>query len=211
MIEATAVPDTSARARRRALETQRPARRDGAAPARLGMAAVHAVVAYEWLVTGANKLLLGQTYLRGFPQALHGDLAGTPSGPLARLAERLLLPHAAFVAVAVLLGELAIGLGYAVGAVAWSRDGLLPAAARRWTGPAAAAALLASAVLATSYALIDGEGLPLPNPVNAFGPGIGIDLVLALVAWSLLLAQVAGALVQRADGTAQSVPEHPVY
>ena len=175
------------------------------------MAAVYAVVAYEWLVSGANKLLLGQTYLRGFPQALHGDLAGTPSGPLARLAERLLLPHAAFVAVAVLLGELAIGLGYAVGAVAWSRDGPLPAAARRWTGPAMLAALLASALVATSYALIDGEGLPLPNPANAFGPGLGIDLVLALVAQSLLLAQVAGALAERADGTAQSAPEHPVY
>jgi hypothetical protein len=59
-------------------------------------------------------------------------------------------------------------------------------------------ALLASAILAMSYALLDGDGLPLPNPVNAFGPGFSIDLLLALVAWLLLPVQIASALARRA-------------
>jgi hypothetical protein len=47
-----------------------------------------------------------------------------------------------------------------------------------------------------SYAILDGDGLPLPNSVNAFGPGFSIDLLLALAALLLLPVQIAAALTR---------------
>jgi hypothetical protein len=174
------------------------------------MAAVYALIGYEWLVSGVNKLLLGSRFASGLPQLLRSGFAGNPDGWLARVAEQAIVPHAAILAAVVLIGELGIAVGYFVGAVVWAQPERLPAPVARWVDPIVGVALLASAVMATSYAMLDGDGLPLPNPVNAFGPGFSIDLLLALAAALLLAVQVAHALTQRRErndfrGAAQSV------
>ncbi|HEU0115684.1 MAG TPA: hypothetical protein VFQ80_13450 [Thermomicrobiales bacterium] len=168
-----------------------------AAPSRLGMAVVFALLGYEWLISGANKVLLGPAFAAGVPQLLRSGIAGNPDGWLARLSLQIVVPHAAILAAAVVAGELAISAGYFVGAIVWARRERLPAALNRWVDPIVIGALLASAVLAMSYAMLDGDGLPLPNPVNAFGPGFSIDLLLALAAGLLLPVQIASALARR--------------
>ena len=45
--------------------------------------------------------------------------------------------------------------------------------------------------------MLDGDGLPLPNPVNAFGPDFSLDLLLAHAASLLLAVQFASAPARR--------------
>ncbi|HEU5434610.1 MAG TPA: hypothetical protein VFU81_23250 [Thermomicrobiales bacterium] len=205
MVETMARPEPRASGARSGIGTKR-AGRAAVAPAHLGMAVVYALIGYEWLLSGVNKLLLGPEFARGLPQLVRSGLAGNAGGWFAWLATQIVVPHAAILAAAVLIGELAIAAGYAVGAVAWTRSERWPAALARWVDPLVIGALLASAVLAASYAMLDGDGLPLPNPVNAFGPGFSIDLLLSLAGWLLLPVQIAGAFARRRARAASPRP-----
>lgn len=197
MVETMARPEPPSVGARSGIRAERRRRAAAAAPAHLGMAAVYALIGYEWLVSGVNKLLLGPRFAAALPQLLRGGFAGNPNGWLARFAGQTILPHTTSLAAAVLIGELGIAVGFFIGAVAWAQPERLPGPLARWVDPIVVVALLASAVMAASYALLDGDGLPLPNPVNAFGPGFSIDLLLALAAGLLLIVQIAGALARR--------------
>jgi hypothetical protein len=195
VIELMAWSERRSRGARSGVESARLGR-SVAASAQLGMAAVFALIGYEWLLSGTNKLLLGPSFASGMAQLLHSGVAGNPNGWFAWVATQVVVPHADRFAALVAAGELAIAAGYFVGAVAWTRGARLPAALARWVDPLVVGALLASAALAMSYAILDGDGLPLPNPVNAFGPGFSIDLLLALAALLLLPVQIAAALTR---------------
>ena len=75
--------------------------RAAAMPAQVGMAVVYALIGYEWLLSGVNKLLLGPDFARGLPQLLQSGLAGNPDGWFGRLAGQVVAPHAAIMAASV--------------------------------------------------------------------------------------------------------------
>ena len=95
-----------------------------------GLAAVYLIFAYEWLVSGLDKLTAA-----GFPAGLAATLgdaaADDPHRWYARFLTGTVVPHVVAVARLVEGGELLVGLGLLAGAGRWLAGDRLPLAWRR--------------------------------------------------------------------------------
>jgi thiosulfate dehydrogenase [quinone] large subunit len=171
------------------------------------LAAVQLVVAYEWLVSGINKLL-NPNFTVQLASTLRQSMSGNPYSSYVTFLRDVVLPHATLVGVLTELGETAIGVTLATSAVLW----LWRPASRLtiYAGAAAAAALAGAAFLSLNYFLQGGSPLPWIDPANAFNEGVDIDILIPLLSASLLvsnlravryLAARASALRSGDDGT----------
>ena len=159
----------------------------------LWLCVVQAILAYEWLVSGFDKLLdhgfSGQlsALLSQGTQANAGSLYGT-------VIAHLVLPNHTLFALLTPWTETSIGSIMLLGAVFWT---VYPRA--RITDLVAGAtclALLTAATLDLNYYLLGGGGLPWINPANATQPGVNVDVMLLSIALALCAAN-AHALLQR--------------
>lgn len=150
--------------------------------ARVVAAAVQLVIAWEWLVSGANKLLSGS-----FPQGLSATLLdaahNNPNGWYVALLQRIVLPHSVLFGYLIEATEVFIGFALLVGAVA------LIGPMRRRGAPehrllvaeisAAIVATLLCAFLCVNFHFFMGDGLiPWFDPSHAFDEGITLDTLM---------------------------------
>jgi thiosulfate dehydrogenase (quinone) large subunit len=156
--------------------------------ARYLLAAVQAVVACEWLVSGANKVLSGT-----FPQGLAGALdmstmsnmsdMPNPNGWYVAFLHAVVLPHSVLFGYLIESAELVIGAALLAGAVLLV--GQMPAAGAPHHRLAtevlavAAVAALAGTFLCVNFHFWMGDGLiPTLNPAHPFDEGIDLDTLL---------------------------------
>ncbi len=150
--------------------------------ARYVAAAVQAVIAWEWLVSGANKILAGD-----FPQKLASTLddgiKNNPNGWYVALLKQFILPHSVGFGYTIEFTEALIGIALLIGAV------LLIGPVRRHGDPqytlalvemsAAAFAALVCAFLCVNFHFFMGNGvLPGIDVANAFNEGISLDTLM---------------------------------
>lgn len=150
--------------------------------ARYVAAAVQAVIAWEWLVSGANKLLSGD-----FPQGLAGTLEdglkNNPNGWYVAMLKQFILPHSVGFGYAIEFTEALIGVTLLIGVV------LLLGPVRRHGDPqytlalvemsAAAFGALACAFLCINFHFFMGDGvLPGIDVAKAFDEGISLDTLM---------------------------------
>lgn len=150
--------------------------------ARWVAAAVQLVIAWEWLVSGANKVLSGS-----FPQGLAGTLRDgmqqNPNGWYVALLDRVVLPHSVFFGYLIEETEVLVGFALLIGAVA------LIGPMRRRGAPehrllaleigAAAVATLICAFLCVNFHFFMGNGIiPWINPSQAYDEGITLDTLM---------------------------------
>lgn len=150
--------------------------------ARYVTAAVQAVIAWEWLVSGANKLLSGD-----FPQGLAGTLQdgikNNPNGWYVAILKQFILPHSVGFGYTIEYAEALIGITLLIGVV------LLLGPVRRHGDPqyrlalvemsAAAFGALACAFLCVNFHFFMGDGvLPGIDVAKAFGEGISLDTLM---------------------------------
>ena len=135
----------------------------------LWLCVVQAILAYEWLVSGLDKLLD-----RGFSGQLSALLSqgtqGYAGSLYGALIAHLVLPNHTLFALLTPWTETSIGGIMLLGAVLWT---VCPRA--RITDLVAGAtclALLTAATLDLNYYLLGGGGLPWIDPANATQPGI---------------------------------------
>lgn len=198
-------PHRSRRAERHAAsatQTQAATAQIPAATPNIALAGLELLVGYEWLASGADKLLFG-----GFPGALHGLLAQTLSGGqlpgfFAALLRALVVPNAVAFGYLIEWGETLAGLGLiAAGLVALLRplarrylhgagaDGFtLVARAIDRLAPAAAAG---AGLLGLSFFFLDGLPTPWFAPSIAYGGAIDTGLFLAAASVVLLASRLA--------------------
>lgn len=162
-----------------------------AAGGRTGMAAglclVQLVLAYEWLLSGVNKLL-NQNFTVQLASTLHQNISGNPYGWYVSLLRGVVLPHANVFGVLTELGELSIGVTLLASAVLWMR---FPAGRpTMYAGIAACAALAGATFMPLNYFLMSGDPIPWINPANAFNEGVSIDVLMSLLAVALLVANL---------------------
>lgn len=165
------------------------ARITGRGPGRWGVALVEAVLGYLWLVSALNKLLNAQ-FRPGLAHVLHGQLKGNPNQWWVGLVSTLVLPHAAFWAAVVEVGELLVALGYGLGVVLWL-SGRFPRT--RWSrhvNGLVLLALLSSALLSVNYYLLSGDTVPGLAPSKPFQEGLSIDGLAALLAIVLVVVHL---------------------
>jgi thiosulfate dehydrogenase [quinone] large subunit len=159
----------------------------------LWLCAVQAILAYEWLVSGLDKLLD-----HGFSGQLSALLAQGTQGNAGSLygavIAHLVLPNHTLFALLTPWTETSIGGIMLLGAVLWM---VYPRARiTDLVAGVACLALLTAATLDLNYYLLGGGGLPWIDPANATQPGTNVDVMLLLIALTLCAAN-AQALLQR--------------
>ncbi|WP_206832369.1 hypothetical protein [Alicyclobacillus fructus] len=139
------------------------------------------VVGYEWLVSGVNKVLA-----HGFVRGLGAELASAehdlPYRFYASLLDHVFVPHAAFFAWLVMVGELASGVALLMaGLVALIRP--LSLVERAVT----AAALGVASFMVLNFFFFQG-GSYFINPSDPYDEGIPVDFVLFWIQMGLMIA-----------------------
>lgn len=153
---------------------------------RILLALIQAIVGYEWLVSGANKVLSGQ-FPQGLAAALDGGLKGNPNGWYVSFVRAVVLPHSVFYGYLIELAEVGIGLALLGGALLLighipTRGAPFYRLARAEIGAAAIAAF-ACLVLCVNFHFYMGDGLiSALNPGNPFDQGIDLDTLLPPIA-----------------------------
>lgn len=149
------------------------------------------VLAYQWVVSGINKLLDPNFGTQLVP-LLRGSTQSNPYGWYAILLRTVVLPNHALFALAVQVMEPAIGLALLLGAGLWivRPHGQLTV----YGCLAASAALVGSIGLSLNYFFQGGTYLPWINSGNALNPGVDINIMTAVVS-SVLLGANLSALI----------------
>jgi hypothetical protein len=151
----------------------------------LWLCAAQAMVAYEWLASGANKLL-GSWFSAHVPAMLQQGMQG--NGWYMTFLRDVVMPSSTPSGVVVRWSEMAVGVVLLLSALLWAtwpENRLTPLLAR-----AACLALVATVAMKAADYLMSGTGLPWTDPTRAFAAGVLLDTVLALIALVLLGANV---------------------
>jgi thiosulfate dehydrogenase [quinone] large subunit len=153
----------------------------------LGLCLVQLVLAYEWLVSGINKLL-NPNFTVQLASTLRQNMNGNPYSWYVSFLRQIVLPHATLFGVLTELGELAIGITLVVSTVLWWRrpHGRLTL----YVGGAACLALAGAVLLPLNFFFMSGSPLPWINPANAFNEGMTIDMLVPLLSVALLVANL---------------------
>ena len=142
-------------------------------------------LAYEWLVSGINKLL-NSGFTAQLASTLHQNMSGNQYGWYVTFLRQVVLPHAGVFGWLTEVGELVIGGTLVVSALLW----LLRPSGRltHHAGWAACLALIGAVFVPLNYFFMSGDPLPWINAANAFGEGVSIDVLISLLAVPLLFA-----------------------
>lgn len=154
-----------------------------------GLAGVLLLFAYEWLLSGLDKVL-SASFRSGLAANLRSATGDNPNHWYARIIRSEVLPHAMAFATLVETGELLVAAGLVAGAFLWLTEHRLPA---RWAIPfhlAVIGALLGSALMTANYYLMAGNTWPWLNTADPFNEGLSIDGLLTLIALALLMVQI---------------------
>ncbi|MBV9280981.1 MAG: hypothetical protein JOZ41_12945 [Chloroflexi bacterium] len=161
-------------------------------------------LAYQWGVSGINKLLDPHFGTQLVP-VLRGSTQGNPYGWYATFLRVVVLPNHALFAPAVQVLEPAIGLALLLGAGLWVVRPRGPLTT--YGGLVATAALLGSIGLSLNYFFQGGTPLPWIDAGNALNPGVDINVLTALVSVVLLGANLSALLAARGTPVAPSRAE----
>ena len=151
----------------------------------LWLCAAQALVAYEWLASGATKLL-GPWFSAHVPAMLQQGMQG--NGWFITFLRDVVMPRSTPAGAVVTWSETAVGVVLLLSALLWAtwpENRLTPLLAR-----AACLALVATVAMKGADYLMSGTGLPWTAPMRAFAAGMLLDAVLALIALVLLAANV---------------------
>lgn len=160
---------------------------------------VQIALAYEWLVSGVNKVA-SPYFATGLKlvlqQHVYNDERHTP---YSAFLQRFIIPNAEGYAHLITWTEVMVGVVLLGSAVLW-----MARPAGRLTAYAACAAcvyLVAAIVMNLNYYLVDDEAAAWINPLHAFNEGVQLDAMLLLFSLVLLGANVAAlrALSRRAE------------
>jgi thiosulfate dehydrogenase [quinone] large subunit len=155
---------------------------------------IQLALAYEWLVSGLNKLL-NPTFSVSLGSMLAFDLHMNHRAWYVALMRRLVLPHADWFAYLVPRAEVWVGGVLLVGALLWCAFPTDRVTA--WTAWVVCPALLAAALMNVTYYLLMGDGLPWIDPESAFTEGVELDALLAIPSLVLLGANLSAVRATR--------------
>lgn len=132
------------------------------------------ILAYEWLVSFANKV-----FTKNYYQNLHNQLSQAISGVqlhfYASLLKHVGIPQYRLFGSLVLIGEAFVGLAFVIVAICVFRG-----ISNGTISKLGAFASIIAAFMSLNYAILGGDTL-FVDPANAFQEGISIDWVLFLV------------------------------
>lgn len=162
--------------------------------ARWVAAAVQVVIAWEWLVSGTNKVLSG-VFPQGLADTLHEGIQNNPNGWYVAIIERMVLPNSVAIGYFIEAAEVFIGIALFIGAA------VLIGPVRRRGAPqyrlavgeiaAATVASLLCAFLCVNFHFFMGDGVfPWFDPGRAFDEGVTLDTLMPPLSLLILIINV---------------------
>lgn len=159
--------------------------------ARYVAAAVQGIVGWEWLVSGANKVLSG-TFPTGLANTLNSGMKDNPNGWYVAFLQAVILPHSILFGYLIEVAEVLAGLALLAGTL------LLVGGIRSRGEPqyriavaqivAAALAALTCIFLCVNFHFFMGDGiLPGLDPTHAFDQGVDLDTLMPPMALLILV------------------------
>lgn len=145
-------------------------------------AAIQMVIAWEWLVSGTNKVLSG-AFPQGLASALDEGLQNNPNGWYVSLLQGIVLPHSVAFGYAIETMEIMVGMALLIGAIVLVgpvRHRGMPQY-RLAVGEIAAAtvAALVGMLLCINFHFFMGDGIiPWINSTRPFDEGISLDTLM---------------------------------
>lgn len=159
------------------------------------LAAIQALIAGEWIISGSNKLVSG-TFPQGLADALSEGIKNNPNVWYVSWLQALVLPHSVAFGFLIECGELAIGLGLLVGALVLLGQPRLAGDPQHrmyvtlLSGSIVAA--LGCAFLCVNFHFWIGDGvLPTLSRTHVFDEGIDLDTLMAPLALVIAIANYA--------------------
>ncbi len=163
--------------------------------ARLLLAAIQAIIGWEWLMSGGNKLLAGT-----FPQSLANTIASllkdNPDGWYVSFLQQVILPHSVFYGYLIEWSEVTIGVILLGGAFVLlgqprKRGQEQYRLAVAYSVASICAAFLGAFMTINFHFLMGGWIFPWFDPTAANSEGIDLDALLPPFSLVIILAQAA--------------------
>ncbi len=164
-------------------------------PTRWLLAAIQAIIGWEWLMSGSNKLLSG-TFPQGLADTLTSMMKGNPDGWYVAFLQHTILPQSVLYGYLIEWTEVTIGMILLGGAgVLLSSPRGIGQSQYRLTlaySVAAIGAALVGAILTINFHFLAGGWIfPWFNGSAAYGEGIDLDALLPPFELVIILAQGA--------------------
>jgi thiosulfate dehydrogenase [quinone] large subunit len=145
-------------------------------------AAVQLIIAWEWLVSGVNKLLSG-TFPQGLASTLNDGVQNNPNGWYVALLQGIIIPNSVAFGYAIEATEILIALALIVGAVVLVGPIRLPGTPQHRLAvgelTAATVAALLCVFLCVNFHFYMGDGIiPWFNSAKPFDEGITLDTLM---------------------------------
>jgi thiosulfate dehydrogenase [quinone] large subunit len=162
--------------------------------ARYVTAGIQGVIAWEWLVSGTNKVLSG-AFPQGLANTLENGIKSNPNGWYVAILQQVVIPHSVAFGYAIESTEILIGVALLIGAV------LLLGPLRQRGDPqyrlavvemmAATLAALACMFLCVNFHFFLGDGIfPGLNTANPFSEGVSLDTLMPPLSLLILVVNV---------------------
>lgn len=156
---------------------------------RLLLGSIQLIAAYEFVVSGLDKVVSGR-FPSGLAPALMDGMKDNPNQWYMEFIHSVVMPHAAAWGYLIEWGELAVGIGLLLGAARWLLWPQVAPQSRRSLAEALTMlslfAALMGAFMAFNFHLYMGQSpITLVNPSDPFDEGVDLDLLLTLTLMAL--------------------------
>jgi thiosulfate dehydrogenase (quinone) large subunit len=163
--------------------------------ARSILAAIQAIVGWEWLMSGGNKLLSG-TFPQGLADALNNGIKDNPNGWYVSFLQQVVLPHSTLFGYLIEWSEITIGIILLGGAlVLLGQPRKVGEPQYRFYVGYSIAVIIAAAVAifqnVNFHFFMGGWVIPTFDPTQPYDEGIDLDGLLPLFFLTIIIANIA--------------------
>ena len=163
--------------------------------ARYILAAIQAIVGWEWLMSGSNKLLSG-AFPQGLAEALNEGIKGNPNGWYVTFLQQAVLPRSALFGYLIEWSEITIGILLLGGALMLLSKPRMPGEPqhRLYIGYSVAVIVAAAVAIFQNvnfHFWLGGWVIPTFNPADPYNEGIDLDGLLPLFFLTIIIANIA--------------------
>lgn len=163
--------------------------------ARYLLAAIQAILGWEWLMSGGNKLLSG-TFPQGLAATLTNNFKDNPNTWYVTFLKQIILPHSLFYGYLIEWTEITIAVILLGGALLLLGQPRLAGepqhgVAMSFCITVAIAAFIGAFLTVNFHFLMGGWVIPGFNPAGAYNEGIDLDALVPPLSLVILIANLA--------------------
>lgn len=159
------------------------------------LAAIQAIIGWEWLMSGGNKLLSG-SFPQGLADTLNKGINNNPNDWYVNFIQAFVLPHSVFYGYLIEWTEIGIGLVLLAGALLLLGEPRVRGEAQHSLAVACSYIVVLAAVGAAFqtinfHFLMGGWIVPIFNPRAPFNEGIDLDGFIPPICLVIIIANLA--------------------